>query len=55
MAKITAKQLEKLQANAIKKIKEWVKYAEDLNDYATGVRNNTVPPGTPPPNPPGTK
>ena len=52
---LTAKQLDKLQSDAFNMIKAWLKYSEDLNDYATGVRNLTVPPGTPPPNPPGTK
>lgn len=49
---ITEKQLDKLQADAFIMLKAWVKYSEDLNDYAMGIRNLTIPKGTPPPTPP---
>lgn len=51
---ITSKQLEELQKEAFKGLKDWVKYCEDLNYYIVGVKQKTVPPGTPPPKPPGT-
>lgn len=51
---MTNKQLDKLQSDAIKRLKAEVKYNEEVNDFVVGVRNLTVPPGTPPPNPPGT-
>jgi hypothetical protein len=53
--KVTVEQLDKLQANALAETKAWVKYAEDLNDYKAAVANDTIPPGQPPPTPPGTK
>lgn len=47
------KQLSELQATAYAKIKAWVKYLEDLDDYKVAVQSETVPPGQPPPLPPG--
>lgn len=51
--KTTIEQLDKLQSDGLKKLKAWVKYLEDLDDYKIAVQNETVPPGTPPPPPPG--
>ena len=51
--KITKEQLDKLIIAASQKLSAWAQYFIDLNLYKQGVENNTVPPGTPPPNPPG--
>lgn len=51
--KITIEQLDKLQSDAFQKLKDWVKHLEELNDYKLAVLSDTVPPGQPPPNPPG--
>lgn len=50
---MTNEQLEKLSSDGLKGLKLYVKFIEDTNDFIAGVRNATVPPGTPPPNPPG--
>jgi hypothetical protein len=47
------KQLDKLEQDAMQGLKAWVKYCDDLNDYIIGRKTDTVPPGQPPPNPPG--
>lgn len=54
-AKITKEQLDQMLANAISQAKAWKNYAKEVKDYVVGVQNKTVPPGTPPPKPPGTK
>lgn len=56
MANPTKEQLEKLhqlQVQALEGIKKWVQYADAVNDYIVQVKADTVPPGTPPPIPPG--
>lgn len=51
--KITKEGLEEMLSIAHKQIRLWLKYRDDLIDYNRAFSDGTVPPGTPPPHPPG--